>query len=394
MLKPLGTPVHCSEIVPAQVSWLWEPYLARGKLAVLDGDPGTGKSFVTIDLAARISAGAAMPGGHAPASGSSVILLNAEDDARDTLRPRVTAARGNADAIRIFAAPGLGHERLPQFPEDLPALEQVIRESRAALVVIDPMMAFFPPGVSANNDQSIRQALTPLAAIAAQTDACILLVRHLRKSGGVHAIYRGSGSIGIMGAVRTGLMIARHPDDPNLRVFALSKTNVGPTGQSLSFRLVPCPVSGQTTVEWLGPLDMTTEDLFGSSVPLRAGSQARERAAEWLRSFLSGGPRRANEVLEAANAAGIARRTLDRVKSTVGIHSDAVSVDGKIEWWWRDPKGDQARGAGNGLPPLPRQLEPLEPLDIQIARRAEKAINADLKMQRKLLEEARKAVGE
>ena len=113
-----------------------------------------------------------------------MLLLNAEDDATDTIRPRVSAAGAELERMRVLAAPGLGRDRLPQFPADLPELEEAIREDKAALVVIDPMMAFFPPEVSANNDQSIRKALTPLAALAAATDATILLVRHLRKSGG------------------------------------------------------------------------------------------------------------------------------------------------------------------------------------------------------------------
>ena len=271
---------------------------------------------------------------------ASVLLMNAEDDARDTIRPRVLAANGDPDRVRIFAAPGIGLERVPRFPEDFAALEAAVRETRAALVVIDPMMAFFPPDVSANSNQSVCTALMPFSAMAANTGACVLLVRHLRKSGGASAIYRGMGSIGILGAVRTGLMIARHPDDPELRVLSLTKTNIGPPGQSLGFRLERNEASGQTVVNWTGPLDVTPDDLFGACVPLRAGFRTRERAAEWLREFLARGERRANEVYEAAHAAGIPSRTLERVKAKAGVESDAVNTDGKIEWWWYDPKAD------------------------------------------------------
>jgi hypothetical protein len=334
--------VRCADITSANVSWLWEPYFARGKLAILDGDPGTGKSFFTIDLACRITRGRPMPGATATQPPASVLLLNAEDDARDTIRPRVLAADGDPDRLRVLAAPGIGLERAPRFPRDLAWLEAAVRESRAALVVIDPMMAFFPPDVSANNNQSVCTALLPLSAMAASTGACVLLVRHLRKSGGASAIYRGMGSIGILGAVRTGLMIARHPDDSELRVLAQTKTNIGPPGQSLGFRLERDEASGQTAVNWTGPLDVTADDLFGACVPLRAGLRTRERAAEWLRQFLAAGQRRATEVLEAARAAGIPERTLNRVKVTVGVRSDAIKTDGKIEWWWRDPKADAA----------------------------------------------------
>lgn len=331
------TPVACADITPVAVSWLWEPYLARGKLAVLDGDPGTGKSFVALDLAARVSAGAALPGG-APAAPANVLLLNAEDDARDTIRPRVAAAGGDPDRVRVFYAPGIGQEWVPRFPDDMPQLARAVRESAAALVVIDPLTAFFAPEVRANSDQAVRLALAPLAALAAETDACILLVRHLRKAG-------GAGSIGIVGAVRTGLMIARHPDDAELRVLTVSKTNVGPPGRSLGFRLGRAAGSGQTVVDWTGPLDVSADDLFGSGVPQRAGLRTRERAAEWLRELLTGGAMRAPEVEAAARAAGIPERTLRRVKATVGVLSAATSHEGKVEWWWRDPAADRAREA-------------------------------------------------
>jgi RecA-family ATPase len=329
-------PIPCSQIPRANVSWLWEPYLARGKLSVIDGDPGTGKSFVTIDLAARISSGAALPCGGPSSEPASVILLSAEDDARDTICPRLLAANSNPAQVGILAAPGLEMDRLPQFPQDLDALEDAIRISRAVLVVIDPLMAFLPSAVHANNDQSIRSALSPLAAVAASTGACILLVRHLRKSGGANAIYRGTGSIGIMGAVRTGLMIARHPDEPDLRVMTICKTNIGPPGCSLGYRLVRQETTGQTTIEWAGRLDITADDLFGAGVPLRALSRTRERAVEWLKAFLAKGRRKAKEVEEAATAAGITLRTLERIKSMAGVESRAERKKGVTEWWWYD----------------------------------------------------------
>ena len=353
--------VRCADIVSASVSWLWEPYLARGKLGILDGDPGTGKSFFTVDLAARLSRGRAMPGaGGVPAPPATVLLLNAEDDARDTIRPRVLAAGGDPERVRVFAAPGIGLLRPPRFPDDFDDLEAAVRETRAALVVIDPMMAFFPPDVCANNNQAICTALLPLSALAAETGACVLLVRHLRKSGGASAVYRGLGSIGILGTARTGLMIARHPDDPELRVLTLSKTNIGPPGASLGFRLARREPTGTTVVEWAGPLDVTPDDLFGAGLPARAGARTRERAAEWLRDFLAAGSRRATDVQAAAQAIGIPARTLDRVKAAVGVKSDAFKQGEKVEWWWRDPKVRPVCPPGATLPDL--DLTPLGPL--------------------------------
>ena len=239
----------------------------------------------------------------------------------------------------ICSSPGIGLERIPRFPEDFAALEAAVRETQAALVVIDPMMAFFPPDVCANNNQSICTALLPLSAMAASTGACVLLVRHLRKSGGASAIYRGLGSIGILGAVRTGLMIARHPDDPELRVPHADEDEHRPAGAIARLPARRDEASGQTVVNWTGPLDVTTDDLFGACVPLRRVPHARaprSGCGSFLRTASAARPK----CIEAARAAGIPDRTLKRVKATVGVKSDAVNTDGKIEWWWRDPKAE------------------------------------------------------
>jgi hypothetical protein len=346
------TAVRCTDIVPTRVAWLWEPYLARGKMAVLDGDPGMGKSLATIDIAARITRGSPFPGGSARREPAAVLFLNAEDDATDTIQPRVVAAGGDPDRVHVLAAPGLGSERLPQFPDDTSALEDAVRDTRAALVVIDPMMAFFPPTVSANNDQCIRTALSPLAAVAAATGACVLLVRHMRKAAGGHAIHRGAGSVGIVGAVRSGLVVACHPDDAELRVMAVTKSNLGPPGPSLGFRLRRGGPTGQSFVEWAGPIDLTADDLCGAGAPVRAGRQCRTRAAEWLRAFLAGGPRRATDIQAAAVESGITWRTLERVKGATGVKSDPVRQGKTTEWWWRDPRQQKHRTGGLGLEPL------------------------------------------
>ena len=357
MTTTLPATVRCADVKPSAVIWLWEPYLARGKLSVLDGDPGTGKSFITIDLAARITSGRSLPGAECPTPQDSVLILNAEDDVRDTILPRATAAGADLSRLHVLAAPGLGLDRLPRFPDDLEALRTAIVDTGATLVVVDPMMAFFPPAVSANNDQCFRQALSPLADLAATTGASILFVRHLRKASSPSAIYRGLGSIGIMGAMRTGLMVSRHPDDPDLRVLSLSKTNIGPPAASFGFRLEKREGCSQTVVNWTGALDLSVEDLFGTSLPLRAGARTRERAADWLRSFLSQGAKRAQEVIDAARAAGFADRTLNRVKETIGVESRAVRKDGVTEWWWHDRERerqkelDQLREMMDELPP-------------------------------------------
>jgi hypothetical protein len=313
-----------SRVRPEALRWLWEPYLASGKLAVLDGDPGVGKSLVTLDLAARLSAGRPLPDGKPGGPPLVTLLLNAEDDGGDTTRPRAEAAGADLDRVVCVTAPA----GPPRFPADLPGLEGSIRRHAAGLVVVDPMMAFFPPDVAANSDQCIRSALTPLAGVAARTGAAVVLVRHLTKTGRPKAVHRGAGSVGIIGAARTGLLVAAHPTDPAGRVLAVAKTNLdrGPT--PLGFRVAVGP-GGHPVVEWTGPADVTA-DALGE---LPAVVRARDRATDWLRRELAGGPRPSADVYAAAAAAGVPERTLERAKA--GLRAGSHRAGGK--WYWYDP---------------------------------------------------------
>ncbi|HET6575805.1 MAG TPA: AAA family ATPase, partial [Fimbriiglobus sp.] len=302
----------CSDVRPAAIDWLWPRYLARGKLAILDGDPEMGKSLVTLDLIARLSRGGPLPDGtHLPGPCTSV-LLSAEDDAADTIRPRAEAA--GADLSRLVL-PNFGG-RVPRFPDDLPALEELVVERAAGLVVIDPLMAFLPPRVAANNDQCVRLALTPLAGLAARTGCAVKFVRHLAKAGRDRAVYRGQGSMGIMAAVRTALFAAPHPADPDGRVLAVAKSNMGRRPPALGYRVVGS-ATGQPVVEWTGPVELTADGLCRRQPA--TGVKARDRATDWLRRELSGGPRPAADLYAAAAAAGIPERTLERAKKDLPV---------------------------------------------------------------------------
>lgn len=212
-----------ADVAAERVQWLWDGWIARGKLAVIDGDPGKGKSTLTTDLAARISTGTPLPGGTRTVP-AAVVLLSAEDGVGDTIRPRLEAA--GADTTRVFVFDSVldaeGTPRPPSIPGDIPYVEALVTEKGAVLVVIDPLMAFLGAGVDAHRDQDVRRALHSLAAVAERTGAAIVIVRHLNKSGGPQAIYRGGGSIGIIGAARSGLLVASDPDDDTRRIVAVT----------------------------------------------------------------------------------------------------------------------------------------------------------------------------
>jgi hypothetical protein len=341
-----------SAVRPEAIGWLWGPYLPRGKLAVLSGDPGVGKSLLTIDLAARLSRPGYLPDGSPVERPHTTLILSAEDDAADTIRPRAEAA--GADLERVVVVTAAAGEPL-YFPARVAALEDLIAAHRADLVVIDPVTAFLPPEAAANVDQCVRRALTPLATLAARTDCTVQLVRHLRKSGAARAVYRGLGSIGVSAAARVELLAGRHPADPTRCVLASPKGNLAAAVPPLGYRVKAGP-GGHPEVEWLGPAGLTAEELaLPPAIPLRP----RDRAAEWLRAELAGGPRRATDVLAAAAGAGIPDSTLERAKASLGVKSQRVGRTGEAVWYWFDPAAPWPADA-----PIrkPFELPPLDPL--------------------------------
>jgi hypothetical protein len=323
---PVG--VVMADVRAGSVRWLWPGRIPAGKLTVLDGDPGLGKTTLALDVAARVSTGRAMPDGAAGARGG-VVIATAEDDLSDTVRPRLDAA--GADCSRVLALP------LAQFAavSELDVLRAAIERVGAVLVILDPFVAYLGNAAECDSfrDQDVRRALAPLADLASGSGAAILLIRHLRKSSDSNPLYRGGGSIGIIAAARGGLLAARDPRDPERRVLAVTKSNLAREAPSLSYRMVES--SGAAAVEWLGRSDHDAAALL--AIP----SSAEERgelteAQEWLRDHLAAGPVSAKDVRRDAFAVGISPRTLDRAKSGLGVQSGKQGFANG--WQWALPK--------------------------------------------------------
>ncbi|MDE3073876.1 MAG: AAA family ATPase [Chloroflexota bacterium] len=247
--------VLASAVQRQPIYWLWSGRLARGKLAMLDGDPGVGKSLLTCDLAARITTGRALPGDEGPIPPAGVVLVTPEDDPADTTVPRLALAGADLDRIRIITTiPTTGTDGRPSvraltLPGDLPALEAAIRAVGAVLVVIDPVMACLDAKLKSISDQEVRQALTPLADLAARTKCAVLIARHPNKGSSTNALYKGAGSIAFIGACRTGFLAGKHPDGGEQYVLAPTKSNIGRLADSLAYRIVA--VDGTPRVEWV-----------------------------------------------------------------------------------------------------------------------------------------------
>jgi hypothetical protein len=338
--EPLAPTVRLSDVAPEPLRWLWPGRIPAGKITLLDGDPGLGKSTLLCELAARISRGDPLPGDEslaAPAAPRGVLLFSAEDDVFDTIRPRIDAAGGDPQRIAAFIAVPNGTDTGRPFalPRDLPILEAIVQRLDVALVIIDPLVAFLRPGVSATSDQQVRHALGALKAAAERTGAAIVAVRHLNKSAGANPLYRGAGSIGIIAAARSGLLLAADPDDLERRILALAKGNLARPAPSLAFRLEDVPGATVARVVWDGESPWTATTLLQGPTADDGDSRRSviDDARAWLRQTLASGPRPAIELRHDAAAHGFGEKTLYAARKAERITVSKERVpDGR--WFW------------------------------------------------------------
>jgi hypothetical protein len=338
---PGGVGILLADVQPEDVQWLWQGRIPLGKICLLDGDPGLGKSTVTLDLAARVSTGMEMPD-RTPGVAGGVVLLSAEDGLADTVRPRLLVH--GADLTKILALQQVGagdNQRLVALPEDLPSLREAIDRVGAKLVVIDPLMAFLGAKVNSHHDQDVRRALAAMAALAQDTGAATVIVRHLNKNAGGNPLYRGGGSIGIIGAARAGLLVARHPQIESQRVLALTKSNLAREAASLEFILDD--IGGTPRVRWLGDSELTAADLLAQDQSSGGGRGTRNEEKEFLAEMLADGePIHVQRVKQEAVDAGFSARSIERAAKDLGIVKRKVGRPGEADqqWTWELPAED------------------------------------------------------
>jgi hypothetical protein len=312
------------------VDWLWRGRLARGKLAIFDGDPGLGKSLVTLDLCARITTGREFPDGSPGQGPGNVLIFHGEDAAEDVVNPRLDAL--GADRARVFHAQRL-HQYGPEplsFPGHVPLLQRVLEEVRPLLVVIDPIMAFLDRTVATGNDPSVRSVLAPLAHLAEAHNCVMILVRHLNKSAGKRSLYRGAGSMAFLAVCRSAWLFAKHPGKAGQTVMAQVKNNLAPPQPSLAYEMLT-RAEGAPELRWCGPCDLEAADLLKWA---DGAYPARMRARDFLTSFLADGPRPYQVLWDAAQKLRIAKATLNRAKAELKVRSHRTMLDGRAAYYW------------------------------------------------------------
>lgn len=302
-----------------QVSWLWPGYLPRGKLVMLDGDPGDGKSVMTCDLAARFSSGAKLPDGQRPSVPTTVVMVSAEDDPEDTIKPRLRVAGADQRRLHLITS-GIVPDAPFSLTRDLPALETFVSGNDVGLLVIDPLMAFLPPDVDAYRDADIRRALHPLTRMAARTGCTVLVVRHLTKAR-TKPISAGGGSMGLIGAARVGFLVGQHPEDDKKRVIACVKINVGPMPEPLGYEVIssaPHDPFAAPMVRWdREPLKITAQEVLAGGDDEER--EARAEARVWLYAYLCKHHSGATwqDIQRAGKREGHTEVTLRRVRNQV-----------------------------------------------------------------------------
>jgi len=342
----LGGPIlTClADVEPVDVRWLWPGRVPLGRITLLVGRPGEGKSFLTTYMASRVSTGSPWPDGTECPRGS-VILVSAEDDPGDTIRPRLDAHRADVRRVHLLAmvcriqADGERHDVMFTLA-DIDALEDALKtHPDCRLVVVDPIGSFLGGRTDAHRDNEVRSVLAPVTKLAEKYGPAVLIVAHRRKSSGSIADDLALGSRAFTGIARSVWHLTRDGENKKRRLLLPGKNNLAVEGHGLAFTICGEPPA----IAWEhDPVTMTADDALAtenSSESKRPGPKpaARSKAAEWLRDLLKTGPMEAGKIKEDAEEAGYAWRTVQRAKDDLGIVPYRDHFGGA--WIWRLPTG-------------------------------------------------------
>ncbi len=316
-----GVKLRCmADVQPEAVSWLWNPYIPKGKLTLLEGDPGVGKSWVSLGIATAVSLGKGLPGQEPSAPANNVVIASAEDGLGDTIRPRLDAMGG--DVPRIFAIDGA----LTLDEKGFVLLESYLERVRPTLLIIDPLVAYLGASVDIHRANETRAVMSQLARLAEQFDVAILAVRHLTKGGQLKAIYRGLGSIDFTAACRSVLLAGCDAENPQNRALVHIKSNLAPVGPSIGYEL------REGGFYWTGESTLTAAQILAADDG--AAASELDEAIAFLKDELANGSVRAKDIYQAAQDTGIAKRTLERAKVKLQAKSRKIGDT----WFWHLPE--------------------------------------------------------
>lgn len=295
--------LRMSDVELKSIEWLWKPYIPFGKVTIIQGNPGEGKTTFALRLAAACTNGTTIPKME-PLEPFNVIYQTAEDGLGDTIKPRLMEAGADLDRVLVINEDGKQDLTLTDN-----RLEQAIMENNARLLILDPIQAYLGTGVDINRANEIRPVFRQLSDVAERTRCAVVLIGHLNKASGMQSAYRGLGSIDFRAAVRGVLLIGRVKDEPNIRVICHDKSSLAPEGVSIAFSL-----GDENGFEWIGEYDITADDLLCG----KSGNEEskKDRAMALILDLLADRQEIPDEELQqAGEAEGISERTLRAAKA-------------------------------------------------------------------------------
>lgn len=306
-----------------KVSWLWYPYIPYGKITIVQGDPGEGKTTMMLQIATLLTQGKSVPDGRCEVEPQNVIFQGAEDGHSDTIKPRLESA--GADCSRIAFIDVTDGRRL-SLSDD--RFEDAIREIDAKLLIIDPLQAFLDNETDFTRPGAIRESFARLAKTAEETGCAVVMIGHMNKGSSNKGIYRGLGSIDVAAAARSILLVGRDRDNPYTRIIVPIKTSLAPEGDAYSFELHP-----EQGFRWIGRCSYTSNEILGTYINRES---KLERAKAHLRLLLKDEDMHGAVVHDRMRALGIGRRTVDEARAAIGVES---YKKGNI-WYWHLKEGE------------------------------------------------------
>ena len=311
--------ISMDEVAVEEVEWLRYPYIPFGKLTIIHGDGGEGKTTLILRLVALLSRGAKLPCDDTEREPIKAIYQTAEDGLGDTIKPRLIAGDADCSQIKVIDESEAALTMLDE------RVEKAIAETGARVMILDPMQAYIGARVDMNRANEVRAILSQLGRIAEKYSCAIILVGHLNKAQGNKSNYRGLGSIDFQAVARSVLVVGRIKDKHEVRVMAQQKSSLAPEGKPIAFEM-----SEANAFKWLGHYDISIDDLLSGT--------SREKKSDMAESLivdcLSDGNYPQQTLLQKANSLGISKRVLDEAKKTLNVRS----VKEGSQWYWQLPE--------------------------------------------------------
>ena len=315
--------IRMSDVELTPVEWLWKPYLPFGKLSVLQGNPGEGKTYFAMHLAAACTNGKLLPNMERMEP-FNVIYQTAEDGLGDTVKPRLIEAGADLDRVLVIDDSDV------QLTLSDERIEKAIVENNARLVIIDPIQAYLGADVDMNRANEVRPIFMRLGQVAQRTGCAILLIGHLNKAAGMQSLQRGLGSIDIAAAVRSVMFIGKLKHDPTMRILTHEKSSLAPPGVSLAFSL-----GDEGGFRWVGEYDITADEMLSGIEPQR--ETKTQQAKDLICALLAEGKQVLSEDIDkAALERGIPGRTVRDAKRELGDALKSKIVEGRKKVFWME----------------------------------------------------------